>query len=64
MASCGALMLVPFATGMGLLPMVLVTALLVAERVAPGQWPVSSLAERARRRRRVANVPKRVRRRA
>jgi predicted metal-binding membrane protein len=44
MASCGALMLVPFATGMGLLPMVLVTALLVAERLAPRQWPVSSLA--------------------
>lgn len=44
MASCGALMLVPFATGMSLWPMVLVTALLFAERVAPRQWPVSSLA--------------------
>ena len=44
MASCGALMLVPFATGMSLWPMALVTALLFAERVAPRQWPVSSLA--------------------
>ena len=43
MASCGALMLVPFAVGMSLLPMVLVTALLVAERVAPRNWPVSAV---------------------
>ncbi len=43
MASCGALMLVPFAVGMGVLPMALVTGLLFAERAAPRGWPVSSV---------------------
>jgi predicted metal-binding membrane protein len=43
MGSCGALMLVPLAVGMGLLPMALVTGLLFAERVAPRGWPVTSV---------------------
>jgi predicted metal-binding membrane protein len=43
-ASCGLLMLVPFAVGvMNLIAMALITALLVAERVAPRGWPVSSV---------------------
>ena len=45
LASCGVLMLVPFATGvMNLWAMALLTALLFVERVAPPEWPVSGLA--------------------
>ncbi len=42
--SCGVLMLVPLAAGgMSLLPMALLTALLLLERLAPLRWPVSSV---------------------
>jgi predicted metal-binding membrane protein len=43
-ASCGVLMLVPFVTGVtNLAPMAGLTALLVLERIAPRNWPVSGV---------------------
>jgi len=39
--SCGVLMLAPLAVGMNLWPMAILTALMVAERVAPPRWPIS-----------------------
>ncbi|HUJ28080.1 MAG TPA: DUF2182 domain-containing protein [Myxococcales bacterium] len=41
--SCGVLMLAPFAVGMSMWPMALITALLVAEKWAPQRWPVSAV---------------------
>ena len=43
LASCGVLMLAPFAIGMSPWPMALLTALLVAEKWAPERWPVSAV---------------------